>query len=281
MLPLLVTASLTAIAAPATGADALDSANHQQWTGYVQPAPLVESVARKADSRTVEITTSDRLVLRAELYLPDDEGRRAPAAMIVHDAGQSRAQVEKLAERMQRQGFAVLVPDLRGHGESANEECSWESCDESGRESIWRFAMRDLEAAATWLRQSDRVHATNLSMVGVGAGSVLAARQAVNDENVRSLGLIVPRESQFGYDLINDLVELEGLPIHVFAPKDQRDEAESLRDAAQEQCGGREFLELSVLKSRAEDVLDDRKLPTDLARWLGEHAFPRRGTGRE
>ena len=241
------------------------------------------SAARAADEvsvRTVEIPTSDKLKLHADYYPPRDTDQRSPGALLVHDAGESRAQLVKIAERLQRQGFAVLAIDLRGHGDSRTEDYDWSNMDEEAREKLWAFTTRDLDAAASWLRGNDQVHSTNLNLIGVRTGCTLAVRHALKDANVRSLGLISPRAEEFGFDLRGDIEELAGLPVYIVTERAERKSAESLMVGAHEAVGGPPFIELLIAKPKKGDsVLEDRKLAVDLAKWLEDKAFPKRGAG--
>ena len=176
----------------------------------------------------VEIQTEDRQLLVGSLYIPRRRGsdELAPAAILIHDAGGKRSQLEELAERLQKQGFYVLVPDLRGHGESIAPDLDYEREDTLGRERLWAFAARDVKACAAFLHDLDGVHSTNLSLIGYRAGAVLATRHAVRDENVRGLVVIEPMiekvEGEPNFVLtLDDLHKLGGLPTLLAVSKDQ------------------------------------------------------------
>lgn len=240
------------------------------------PAPAVPA-RLDAEPLNVEIQTDDDVTLAATYWTPREEGERSPAALLVHDAGESREQMTEVAERLHRIGFAVLAVDLRGHGGSVTEDYDWSTLDADGQERVWAYSTRDVEAAASWLRERREVHATNLNLVGVRAGCALIVRHAVRDENVRSLAVIAPTAQVLGFDLTVDIEELAGLPVYLFAPRARREAMEAMVTTAHENSGGLEYIELTVQRSRDSDCMEDRKLGTELAKWLKDKAFPRRG----
>ena len=181
-------------------------------------SPLSSTPSDK-EPRRVQVKTQDDLTLAGDFYASGRKGT-APAALLVHDAGADRSQLTKVAERLQRTGFAVLAIDLRGHGESKGENLDWSGLTESERAATWTFATRDLEAGADWLRKQEGIHRTNLSLVGAGSGCALAVRHASRDENVRCVTLLAPRSENFGFDVASDIHEIEGLPTLVVAGRE-------------------------------------------------------------
>lgn len=241
------------------------------------PEPCPATVRRGADEvEEVEIHTSDKIVIHGDYRPPRRKSGRSPAALLVHDAGGERHDLERIAERLQKQGFAVLSIDLRGHGESRSEDMDWSKLDADKREKLWVFATRDLDAAAEWLRERREVHATNLNLVGLGAGCTLAVKHAGRDGNVRSLVLLQPPTEKFGFDLEGDILEIEGLPTLAVAAKTKRAVAENLVSVANAD-GVQPWVELDLRSKVTDGLLDDRKLPAEVARWMHDKAEPKRG----
>jgi alpha-beta hydrolase superfamily lysophospholipase len=67
------------------------------------------------------LTTSDgvRLVMT---YYPGTRGRETVPVVLLHMAKGGRTDYTSLAKELQSQGFAVIVPDLRGHGDSTKQK---------------------------------------------------------------------------------------------------------------------------------------------------------------
>ncbi|MCA8981478.1 MAG: alpha/beta fold hydrolase [Planctomycetes bacterium] len=234
------------------------------------PAPIV------SEGEAVEIKTRDNLTLKGSMYAPKKKGYRAPAALLVHGAGENRAELEKIGTTLQKRGFAVLSIDLRGHGDSVSEECDWSKMSEEDRERTWAYALRDIAAGAAYLRSRDDVHTSNLSIVGVRSGSAIAARYAKTDENVRALVLIAPQATELGFDLSEDLNELGGMPTLILASKDGRNLAERMQLAAHSANGDLEYVVVKAMRNETSEVLSDKRLGTELGGWLKDTVLPKK-----
>jgi len=239
------------------------------------PAPLCAS-AGPADTEParVSIATEDKLNLIGTYYAPREGKQKAPGALLVHDAGGKRADLAQLAARLQKSGFAVLTLDLRGHGESATSSLNWKSLDEDGKTRAWAFMPRDVKAGVEFLTGQASVHSTTVSLVGHGAGCTLVARHATRDEMVRDLVLLSPLPEQLGFTLLRDLESLGGLPTYIVVGKDESSTGKRLAEAANRAAGGAETTESIVSKVDAKELLDDSKLPAELARWMQSKALP-------
>ena len=63
------------------------------------------------------LRTGDGLEL-ALTYYPGTKGKQTIPVVLLHGWKQSRNDYKDLAPALQKLGYAVIVPDLRGHGES-------------------------------------------------------------------------------------------------------------------------------------------------------------------
>ena len=229
-------------------------------------------------SERVDLITDDNLVVKAAYCAPRGKSQRAPAALLNHDAGASRAQVEQIGAKLCKEGFAVLEIDLRGHGQSASAEFTWTKLDGPGQEKLWAFAGRDVDAGARWLSARSDVHSGNLTVVGVRAGGALAVRQAAKNENVRSIVLVDPAPKQYGFDLTRDLGTLGGTPAYIVVSPDHQDVGKSLVKAVS--SGEKGQVEMTVCRAKGAEFLSDKKLTGEISRWAAEKAFPKRGEPR-
>ena len=234
------------------------------------PKPFVSA------GEAVEITTRDNLSLQGSFYAPKKKGYRAPAALLVHGAGEDRTELEKIGTTLQKRGFAVLSIDLRGHGGSVTEEIDWSKMSDEDRERTWAYALRDLAAGATYLRSRDDVHTSNLSIVGVRSGSAIAARYAKSDENVRALVMVAPQANEMGFDISEDLNELGGMPTLILAAKEGRNLAERMQLAAHSANGDLEYVVVKALKNETSEVLTDKRLNSELSGWLKDTVLPKK-----
>ena len=250
--------------------DALPGVMATQDSGKESSAiPLVGD-----DTKTlVRLTTSDRVHLAANYYPPRSKTKRAPAIILLHDAGGQRKSLRPMAEYLNKKGFAILLLDVRGHGDSASERMDWSKLDERGRTIQWAFAIRDMAAAAKFLRGQKGVHTANLTVIGLGAGSSLALRHAQEDENVRATVLLNPPEKALGLKMATALTGLSGLPTLIVSPKECRENHSGLQSQCHKGNDGLEYVDLQSLKSSAKDLLSDKRLNNGIYTWLKIHVL--------
>ena len=223
---------------------------------------------------TVSIRTEDDLTLAGTFYLP--RKGRAPAVVLVHDAGADQSQLTEIAERLQKLGFGVLALDLRGHGSSKSDGIDWETMDDEARSSLWQRAPRDIEAASEWILGRSEIHSTNLSLVGYRAGCALVVRHAERDENVMCMALLSPRASERGFDVEGTLQSVGGLPTCVVDLRN--DETERLVTEANSRTR-KPYIEHLIVAPKEESVLADKSTPSKVAKWINETAAPKKGRG--
>ncbi len=257
---------------------ALSLARASKRAPLVNFEPVTPALAgTEAETERVELITSDKVNLKAVFYIPKDASERAPAALLVHDAGSSGESLTPIAEYLNKRGFGVLVLDLRGHGESATDSFKWENLGEEERERVWAMALDDVQAGAEWLRKRSDIHSSNLTVLGVRASCALVARHAVNDENARAAVLVAPEARVLGFDLMRDLRSLGGLPTLILVEKTGRQEAVRMTEASHSANGGEEYIKVQYLKCKADRLVSDSKLKSNLNSWLREQVMPHRG----
>ena len=149
--------------------------------------------------------------------------------------------------------------------------------DEKEQERVWASALDDVQAGAEWLRKRRGIHASNLTVLGVNASCALAARHAVDDENARAAVLIGPRAHSLGFDILRDLRSLGGLPTLILCEKEGRGEAVRMTEASHSANGGQEYIKVQYMKCKAEKLVTDSKVKSNLGSWLREQVMPRRG----
>jgi len=120
------------------------------------PSAVPEAAAPSVDLR---LRSTDGLALAAT-YRP---GRTpgAPAVLLLHGNGASRAAMAATAHVLGEQGYATLAIDFRGHGQS-----------QSARHSFGLYESRDAEAAFRWLKA--RQGLAKVAVVGLSLGGAAA-----------------------------------------------------------------------------------------------------------
>lgn len=105
-------------------------------------------------------------------------GEPRGSVTVVHDAGGHGGRYRQLAERLAAEGWAVALPDLRGHGKSEGER---------GHSAGLAEVLRDLEAVADHLAY--RMPEAPKVLVGQGLGALYALAYAL--ERPGSLSALV------------------------------------------------------------------------------------------
>jgi pimeloyl-ACP methyl ester carboxylesterase len=151
------------------------------------PAPAgAEGVTGPPADFVVE--TSDGVRITATYY-PGSKGKDSVPVILLHDYQGSRQDMAPLAEVLQKNfGYAVVAPDLRGHGQSTTTRDPNKKLNASSGAFLDEFplmATKDVEKMKSFLMAKNNAAELNidkLSLVGAGGmGSVVAALFAARD----------------------------------------------------------------------------------------------------
>lgn len=187
--------------------------------------PLAKAAAPAKDGRVsyrLQFGTDSGDYLAATYYPATLPGDTAPVALLVHDKGRQGRDFEEpirdldgrsLAEALHDAGFAVLIPDLRGHGDNPRPK------DDFGPKD-WDAMTADLQSAYTFLLGRHNRHELNLaklSAVGLGTGANLVAHWAARaDAATPGMG----RGSDLAsIVLVSPLAEAEGMKLETDVPQ--------------------------------------------------------------
>lgn len=146
-----------------------------------------------------------------------EPGKEVAPFILVHDWTRSRQDLLMMAKFLQSQGHAVLVPDLRGHGESVNVKNAKVTLDHTKfRKNQIGLAVRDIDQCKRFLQTKNNEGILNidlLNVVAVGDSAHLAIAWSIADwswapaggvkqgQDVKSLILFSPTEKFAGSSL--------------------------------------------------------------------------------
>jgi dienelactone hydrolase len=145
--------------------------------GFAAIAAFVAAQA-SAETRAVTLTASDGVSVTAAVYEPFHVP--APAVILLHMLGRSRADWHEAAERLNGAGFLVLAVDFRWIPASTDQTRDL------------RPLLLDARAALAYLRSRDDVTPARVGLGGASVGASVAAMVAPEDPNVRAVALVSP-----------------------------------------------------------------------------------------
>jgi len=176
----------------------------------VAPAPA------HAAGKTVPVTTPDGWTLPVEVYQPRGADEETPVVILLHGDKGNRKNWESLALHFEKEGYTVLAPDLRKHGE-ASRNGRTETGEEMRANDYKAVVQLDLEAVkalALDLHQKKQLNIRKLGIVAAEDAAPAALlftyadwlKQPLRDapdpafrtptgQDVRAVALLSPNES--------------------------------------------------------------------------------------
>src|SRR5215203_3096467 len=129
----------------------------------------------------VKLTTYDGVELAADLYLPSrDEGSHewASGIIVCHGFASNKERYAHFGELAAENGFAALILDLRGHGQSGGE--------------VDANIFNDIAAALQYLQSRPEVNPTSIAIQGSSLGGWLAIHTAAHLKDVSPVVAYAP-----------------------------------------------------------------------------------------
>jgi alpha-beta hydrolase superfamily lysophospholipase len=180
-----------------------------------------EEIPPPVELKGNELLTSDGVALRATFY-PGSKGKDSPAVILLHSSKGDRKEYATLAPFLQQRGCAVLVPDLRGFGESTQMTVGDRAKEIDGSKlkpaDYEAMVSEDMETLKSFLvRQNDQglLNVSKLCVVGAEMGASVAMYWANWDWHwpVLAGGRKQGQDVQ-GLVLLSPKLSFPGLPAH-------------------------------------------------------------------
>lgn len=191
-----------------------------------KPAPRKQQAAKPPAAETLVLETSDKVKLKVTYFgaAEKEEATQALPIILIHDWEGNRKQLLEYGAYLQSRGHAVIVPDLRGHGESTTVTNSKILLDATKfRKNEVASVQKDIERCKKYLvkrNNEGKVNIDLLSVVAVGKSSVIAVQWVLNDwfafpshnadgikqgQDVKSLVLVSPQKKLKGISLMSNI----------------------------------------------------------------------------
>ena len=179
-----------------------------------------DAVAPEPEEITLE--TRDGVTIKATYY-PSKRGKDAVPVVLLHDFARNRHELSGLAQWLQSPelGYAVIVPDLRGHGESIRQKTPRGTTVtlEADKLRIPDFKMMvigDLEAVRKFLIEENdkgKLNLNKLCVVGAGMGATIAANWTAADWSAPILAVGKQGQDIKALVMIAPTWSFKGLPV--------------------------------------------------------------------
>jgi pimeloyl-ACP methyl ester carboxylesterase len=171
----------------------------------------------KGDEPTDEtLVTKDGVSVRATFYLGSAKKESVPIIML-HGAEGQRGDFHSLATYLQGQGHSIIVPDLRGHGDSTRAEGVTQPLDaEKFNRQSYESMVLDVEACKKYLMEKNNAGELNidqLCVIGAELGAIVAVRWAALDWSVQDLPAYRQGKDVKALVLLSPLNSFKGITI--------------------------------------------------------------------
>jgi pimeloyl-ACP methyl ester carboxylesterase len=209
-----------------------------------KPAAKADKGAPPKLEEDLVLQTHDRLNLALTYYagasiedLQQGKGKKTIPIVLLHGLKQSRNDYKDLAHALQKAGYAVIVPDLRGHGESTRRRgASRDETLDAAKMAPNQFGLmvtQDMKAVKDFLWEKNNAGELNidkLCVVGAEMGASVALNFAMFDAVEQERNQVLRPDYKLGcfvkaLVLISPDFRTSGLPIRKAAayPAVQRD----------------------------------------------------------
>lgn len=207
------------------------------WLAVLGFAAVGFSRSWAIEPQEVTFQTFDGVKISADYYPPKKGAANAPGAgsgapmvILLHMYGQDRASWKPLIEPLHNAGFAILAPDLRGHGQSATENLKERV--EKRETRLFKAMEQDVRAAYEWLAEQKGVDRARFVLVGASVGCSIALQYAALDKSVDAVVCLSPGLNYLGLDSKRDMRKVMGRKILLLATEEEKDAAEALKPLA-------------------------------------------------
>lgn len=162
------------------------------------------------------ITKKTGLQLHATYFGSNMEKEAAPI-ILLHPWEEQGALYYKFAKELQAMGYAVLVPDLRGHGKSVQAAAARDGkidLTKMGKVDYGFIIAEDMEALKGFLikqHNEGKLNIELLSVVGVGEGAMFGTLWGVNDWSFASLPGFKQGQDVKALVLISPVMTMKGM----------------------------------------------------------------------
>jgi len=201
-------------------------------TAYAQKNK--DSVNNNSAGQRVSFLTDDKVLIVGTYYSPQmssisssnnstttSSSTSTNAIILLHMLGHNRNDWNSFASILSNKGngYTVLSIDLRGHGESTNQNGNIISFQSFTANDFNKMVM-DVKAAKQFLMAQKNINPNNIAIVGASIGANVALNYAASDPLIKAVVLLSPGLNYKGVTTSNAIKQYKGLTYIATAGKD-------------------------------------------------------------
>jgi alpha-beta hydrolase superfamily lysophospholipase len=167
----------------------------------------------------VSFLTDDGILIVGTYYPPASSHQTSPtkAIILLHMLGRDRNDWNSFASILSNSsnGYAVLSIDLRGHGESINQNGKTISYQSLSLDDFNKMVL-DVKAAKHFLVTQKHIGPNDIAIVGASIGANVAVKYAASDPSIKAVVLLSPGLNYMGVTT-SDSIRKSVNPIYIAA----------------------------------------------------------------
>lgn len=223
----------------------------------VQPLPPLKQPVNNAELPRVLTSTTDGYTIAYNIY---KNKPASPSIILLHMLRRTRNDWDSVAKWLQSNGYTVIVPDLRGHGQSAG---SWE---QFTPEDFNKMTL-DVSAMKSVL-ENEGANTKKLAIIGASIGANVALNYAANDQDVKTVILLSPGLEYKGVSIANTRFNK---PFLVVASKDDEYSAQSAQVILQNNPAAKILMYEDA--GHGTNMFSKNDLAPNIMEWMQEHNY--------
>ena len=229
------------------------------WTPTaLPPTPTATATPAPWAPVLVSLVTEDGLTLAATYFPPMEQAVRVPGLVLLHEAFGVRQSWQPFALAAQQAGFAVLVPDFRGHGASLGEQVFDGALD------------YDFEATLAWIQKRPEVDAQRVAVAGASLGASIALRGAARHPEIRAVAMLSPGTLLWQVDARPAITDYGQRPLLLAVAEEDAYPLASCRQLGEQALGSVRLLTYPGSAHGTALLRDEAELFEELLAWLAE-----------
>jgi pimeloyl-ACP methyl ester carboxylesterase len=222
--------SSTVVLSPSSPSQNNDN-NNSIEIAYAQQQNDGSSTNNNNNVQTVNFLTDDGVSIIGSYYSPlnaSSSSTTTPTIILLHMLGKDRSTWNAFASTLsQKEGYAVLSIDLRGHGESVKQNNGNTISFQSFTPEDYNKMVLDVKAAKQFLITNKHANPNNISIVGASIGANVAINYAAVDPTIKSVVLFSPGLNYRGVSTEQAITKYKNNSVYIAATEGDSEAAGS------------------------------------------------------